>query len=130
MNRAMGKIAIIGGGGIRTPLVVFGINEAQQVLGIEEVVLYDPNHERAAMMVTLGRTVVEREEGALKVRQAESLEEAVAGADFVLNSVRVGGIAARAADERTSIQHGYPGQETTGPGGMAMALRTVPVAVE
>lgn len=130
MSKAMGKIAVIGGGGIRTPLVVFGINEAQQVLGIEEVVLYDPDQERAAMMVTLGRTVVQREEGALKVRQAESLEDAVAGADFVLNSVRVGGIAARAADERVSIQHGYPGQETTGPGGMAMALRTVPVAVE
>jgi len=130
MNRATGKIAIIGGGGIRTPLVVFGINEAQKILGVEEVVLYDPDRERAAMMVTLGRTVVEREEGALKVRLAESLEDAVIGADFVLNSVRVGGIAARAADERTSIQHGYPGQETTGPGGMAMALRTVPVAVE
>ena len=88
----MGKVAIIGGGGIRTPLVVFGINEAQQVLGVEEVVLYDPDRERAAMMVTLGRTVVKREEGALKVRQAEFLEDAVAGADFVLNSVRVGAL--------------------------------------
>jgi 6-phospho-beta-glucosidase len=130
MKKPTGKIAIIGGGGIRTPLVLFGINEAQKVLGVEEVVLYDPDRERVGMMVSLGRTVVRREGGSLKVRQAKSLEDAVIDADFVLNSVRVGGIAARAADERTSIQHGYPGQETTGPGGMAMALRTVPIAVE
>jgi len=61
---------------------------------------------------------------------ATSLEDAVDGAAFVMNSIRVGGIKARAHDERTSIAHGYPGQETTGPGGVAMALRTVSVAVE
>jgi 6-phospho-beta-glucosidase len=130
MTRATGKVAIIGGGGIRTPLVVFGINEAAGALGVHEVVLYDPDRERMRMMVALGRAVVHRDEGALIVRQASSFEDAVNGAEFVLNSVRVGGIAARTADERTAIRHGYPGQETTGPGGMAMALRTIPVAVE
>jgi 6-phospho-beta-glucosidase len=130
MNKAMGKVAIIGGGGIRTPLVIFGINEAREQLGVEQVALYDLDHARASMMVSLGRAVVEREGGSLKVMQAESLEAAVDGADFVLNSVRVGGIQARAADERAAIEHGYPGQETTGPGGVAMALRTVPIAVE
>jgi 6-phospho-beta-glucosidase len=126
----MGKAACIGGGGVRTPLVVFGINECAQQLGIDEVVLYDPDLERARMMVALGRAVVEREGGNLRVRETLSLEEAIEGADFVLSSIRVGGIAARTADERIAIRHGYPGQETTGPAGMAMALRTVPVAVE
>jgi 6-phospho-beta-glucosidase len=126
----MGKAACIGGGGVRTPLVVFGINESARRLGIDEVVLYDPDLERAQTMVALGRAVVARDGGSLRVRASETLEEAIEGADFVLSSMRVGGIAGRTADERIAIRHGYPGQETTGPAGMAMALRTVPVAVE
>jgi 6-phospho-beta-glucosidase len=81
-------------------------------------------------MAALGRAVVEREGGSLLVRESTRLEDAVEGADFVLSSIRVGGITARTHDERAAIQHGYPGQETTGPAGMAMALRTVPVAIE
>ena len=126
----MGKAAFIGGGGVRTPLVIFGINESARQLGIDEVVLYDPDIERVRMMVALGRAVVDREGGNLRVREAAKFDEVVEGADFVLSSIRVGGIAARTSDERTAIRHGYPGQETTGPAGMAMALRTVPVAIE
>lgn len=126
----MGKIACIGGGGVRTPLVIFGINESARQLDADEVVLYDPDLERAHTIVALGNAVVERAGGALRVRAAETLEQAVEDADFVLSSIRVGGIAARIADESAAIRHGYPGQETTGPAGMAMALRTVPIAVE
>jgi 6-phospho-beta-glucosidase len=124
------KVAFIGGGGIRTPLVVFGLNEAASLLGAREIVLFDPDQERVRMMAALGRAVVSREGGSLVVREAQSMEDAIEGASFVLNSVRVGGVAARTHDERAAIQHGYPGQETTGPGGVAMALRTVPIAVE
>jgi len=77
----------------------------------------------------LGNEIVAREGGRLHLRVARSEAEAIDGAAFVLNSVRVGGAASRANDERTAIAHGYPGQETTGPGGVAMALRTVPVAL-
>ena len=124
------KIALIGGGGVRTPLVVFGVNEAAESLGAEELVLFDPDRERVAIMSELGRAIVAREGGRLRLRQAASVEDAIEGADFVLNSIRVGGNRARAHDERTAIAHGYPGQETTGPGGVAMALRTVAIAVE
>lgn len=126
----MGKVACIGGGGVRTPLVIYGINESARQLGVDEVVLYDVDPDRAQMMAALGRAVVEREGGSLLVRESTRLEDAVEGADFVLSSIRVGGITARTHDERAAIQHGYPGQETTGPAGMAMALRTVPVAIE
>jgi 6-phospho-beta-glucosidase len=126
----MGKVACIGGGGVRTPLVIFGVNESARDLGVDEVVFYDLDVERARMMTALGQAVVQREGGALRVRAAATLEDAVEGADFVLSSIRVGGIPARTSDEQTAILHGYPGQETTGPAGMAMALRTVPVAVE
>lgn len=126
----MAKVACIGGGGVRTPLVIFGVNECARRLGVDEVVLFDVDRERAQMMAALGQAVVRRESGTLRVRETVTLEDAVEGADFVLSSIRVGGIAARAHDEQVAIEHGYPGQETTGPAGMAMALRTVPVAVE
>ena len=124
------KIALIGGGGVRTPLVVFGIHEAMKALDADELVLFDPDAERAHVMTDLGRAIVSKEDGALHIRQARTIEDAVADARFVLNSIRVGGIHARTHDERVSVAHGYPGQETTGPGGVAMALRTVGVAVE
>jgi len=123
------KIALIGGGGVRTPLLVFGVNEAAPLLGCKEISLFDPDPERLRIMVELGRAVVARENGELVVTGTTSIEAAIEGAAFVLNSIRVGGIAARAADELAAIKHGYPGQETTGPAGAAMALRTVGVAL-
>ena len=123
------KVALIGGGGVRTPLVIFGLQEAGPGLGIEELALYDPDLGRARIMAELGRTLVAREGGVLRIRVSESAEDAIRGASFVLNSIRVGGIASRALDERAAMAAGYPGQETTGPGGVAMALRTVPAAL-
>jgi len=124
------KIALIGGGGVRTPLVVFGVNEASRQLGAEELALYDLDQERCRVMAELGDAIVAEEGGSLRVRVAGSVADAIEGASFVLNSIRAGGNRARAHDERVAIEHGYPGQETTGPGGVAMALRTVPIAVE
>jgi 6-phospho-beta-glucosidase len=124
------KLTLIGGGGVRAPLVVYGINEAAEALGAREIVLYDPDRDRLMLMVALGRAIVAKFGGELQVHAADSIEAAIEGSHFVLNSVRVGGIARRAADELTTIRHGYPGQETTGPGGFAMALRTVSIALE
>lgn len=124
------KIAFLGGGGVRTPLVVFGINESAKKLDAEELVLYDIDAHRAEMIARLGREVVHREGGGLRISVARTPEEAVDSASFVLNSVRVGGIGTRARDERAAMQCGYPGQETTGPGGVAMGQRTIPIAIE
>jgi 6-phospho-beta-glucosidase len=130
MTKHTRKIALIGGGGVRTPLVVFGLNEAAEEIQTTELTLYDIDTERCRIMADLGNAIVAQEGGSLRVRVASSLEDAIEGASFVLNSIRAGGIKARAHDERVAINHGYPGQETTGPGGIAMALRTVPVAIE
>ncbi len=124
------KVALIGGGGVRTPLVIYGVNESSRNLGIDEMVLYDLDPGRATLMCELGRALVAREGGTLRIRVANALEDAIEGASFVLTAIRVGGIQARAIDERISIANGYPGQETTGPGGVAMALRTAAVAIE
>jgi len=125
-----GKVTLIGGGGVRAPLVIYGVNESREHLGVDEMVLYDLDAERAKVMCELGRALIEREGGSLKLRVATGLEDAIAGASFVLTAIRVGGIQGRAIDERISIENGYPGQETTGPGGVAMALRTASVAIE
>jgi 6-phospho-beta-glucosidase len=124
------KVTLIGGGGVRTPLVIYGVNESREHLGVDEMVLYDLDAERAQVMCELGRALVEREGGSLKLRVATAIEDAISGASFVLTAIRVGGIQARAIDERISIENGYPGQETTGPGGVAMGLRTAAVAIE
>ncbi len=123
------KVAIIGGGGIRTPLVIFAINESSERLGVDELVLFDPDGQRVVVMAELGRAVVESAGGRLRVRVATALEDAVEGAAFVLTSIRVGGIAGRAIDERIAMRNGFPGQETTGPAGIAMGLKTVTTAI-
>jgi 6-phospho-beta-glucosidase len=123
------KVSFLGGGGVRTPLVIFGINEAARELDVEELALFDIDADRAQRIAQLGREIVRREGGSLRVRVAASEEQAVEGASFVLNSVRVGGIETRARDERGAIGCGYPGQETTGPAGIAMGQRTIPVAI-
>jgi 6-phospho-beta-glucosidase len=125
----MRKIALIGGGGLRTPLVVYGLAECQQRLGIEDLVLYDIDADRAAIMARLGREIVGRNGADFRIDSTSELEPALEGADVVLSSIRVGGMAARARDERIAIEHGLAGQETTGPGGAAMALRTLPVTL-
>jgi 6-phospho-beta-glucosidase len=126
----MKKLTIIGGGGIRTPLVIHGLAQAQTVLGVAEVALYDTDPGRAALVAALGREVVRQAGAEITITTPVRLEEAVDGAQFILHSVRTGGIAARARDERLAIDHGIAGQETTGLGGLAMALRTIPVALE
>jgi 6-phospho-beta-glucosidase len=125
-----GKVALIGGGGIRTPLLVYGINETAEQTGIRELVLFDNDPDRAALMASLGRAIVRRENGSLRIIVADSLAAAVDGADFVISSIRPGGIAGRAQDERLAFEHGFAGQETTGPGGFFMAMRTIPVTLE
>ncbi|MBX9604263.1 MAG: 6-phospho-beta-glucosidase [Bryobacteraceae bacterium] len=117
------KIAVIGGGGVRTPLLTYGL--AGSGVPVAELALYDLDFGRARLMAMLGQQVAP-----FPVRAVPRLEDAVEGAAYVLSSIRVGGIAARARDERIAIGHGYPGQETTGPAGVAMALRTVPVVLD
>ena len=126
----MGKIALVGGGGVRAPLLIQGLDQARKTIGADELVIYDTDLIGATLMAKLGQIIVARNGGGLRISIARDLAAAVDGASFVLNSIRVGGIAARARDERIAIEHGYPGQETTGPGGLAMALRTIPVILE
>lgn len=125
----MGKIAIIGGGGVRTPLLIYGLAQAQELSETAELTLFDLDTARTETIARIGREIVRRLGARFQIRCTSRLEEAADGAAFVLSSIRVGGMAARARDERLSIEHGLAGQETTGPAGAAMALRTIPVTL-
>src|SRR5262249_22273002 len=111
----MRKVTIIGGGGERTPLLIYGLAQAQEVLKTDELTLFDLDAPRTETIARIGREIVRRMGGDLKIRSVVRLEEAADGAEFVLSSIRVGGMAGRARDERIAIEHGLAGQETTGP---------------
>lgn len=117
------KLAIIGGAGARTPLLVNGLTRSD--LPIEQMALYDSDQARLEVVAALARRVG----GRIRVTTTSSSAEAIAGADFVFLSIRVGGIAARARDEATALDLGLVGQETVGPAGFAMAMRTIPHVV-
>ncbi len=118
------KIGVIGGAGVRTPLLVEGLTGSD--LPIDEIALYDIDQERLA---TIG-DVAGRMAGQGRIVLSASLSECVADADFVFTSIRVGGLAQRVRDEMISLQHGIVGQETVGPAGFAMAARTIPHMVQ
>jgi len=116
------KIAIVGGGGVRIPLLVNGLTGSD--LPIDEIALFDHDVERLRAMLRVARRC------SSVVHACDTARACVADASFVFFTIRVGGIAARAADEAESIAHGVAGQETVGPAGFAMAMRTIPRAVE
>src|ERR1700682_326723 len=123
------KVSLIGGGGVRAPLLIHGLLQSQALLQIGELQLFDIDRGRAELMAALGQEIARGLGVKMRLVAADSLEAAVDGCDFVGGSLRIGGMAARAQDERIAIEQGLAGQETTGPGGVAMALRTVPVAL-
>ena len=114
------KLAVIGGGGVRAPLLVHGLTRSD--VRIDEISLFDIDVERLGLISGLAS----RLSGGAQVTAARSIEECLDGASFVFTSIRVGGIEGRARDEQTALRHGIVGQETVGPGGFAMAMRTIP----
>lgn len=118
------KIAVVGGAGVRTPLLVGGLTGSD--LPIAEIALYDIDRDRLAIIGNLAGRMAAK--GLITL--SATLADCVADADFVFTSIRVGGIAQRIRDERVALQHGIVGQETVGPAGFAMAARTIPQMVQ
>ena len=118
------KISILGAGAMRTPLLLHGLLRSD--LPISRVDLYDLDQERLGRMLPIMQSVA----GSTRLVCAADSRSAISGCDFVLASIRVGGMAARAHDEAVALQHGILGQETVGPAGFAKGLRTVPPLVD
>jgi len=120
------KLAVIGAGSTYTPELVSHLTQ----LPVEEVALHDIDADRLEVVGGLAERMLARQGyGGVLVRTAD-LDRAVDGAAFVLFQIRVGGQAARLRDETIPLRCGCIGQETTGAGGFAKAMRTVPVVLD
>ncbi len=124
------KLTIVGGGGFRVPLVYGALLERADVLGIDEVVLHDVDDGRLERIAGVLEGQVAEHGERLPFRSTTDLADAVEGAGFVFSAVRVGRLEGRVIDEGVPLSHGVLGQETTGPGGVCFALRTIPAMVE
>jgi 6-phospho-beta-glucosidase len=124
------KIAVVGGGSTYTPELVDGLAARADRLPVGELVLLDPDVERLGIVAGLAGRMLARRGWAGRLVATGDQAAALDGADFVVVQLRVGGQAARFLDETIPGRFGCVGQETTGPGGFAKALRTVPVVLD
>lgn len=123
------KLAILGGGGFRVPLVYRALLDRPEQPRIEHVALYDPDPERLSVMESILAEQANSARHAPAVSTSTDLDQVLAGSNFVFSAIRVGGLAGRTQDERVALKLGVLGQETTGPGGIAYGLRTIPVVL-
>ncbi|MFD7016707.1 6-phospho-beta-glucosidase [Streptomyces sp. NPDC059928] len=124
------KIAVVGGGSTYTPELIDGFARLRDTLPIGELVLVDPAADRLELVGGLARRIFAKQGHPGKIVTTSDLDAGVEGADAVLLQLRVGGQAARRRDETWPLECGCVGQETTGAGGLAKALRTVPVVLD
>jgi 6-phospho-beta-glucosidase len=123
------KVAVIGGGSTYTPELINGFLERVNTFPITELWLMDIAPERLEVVGGFARRMVRARGAPFAVHLTADQREAVRGASYVMTQLRVGGMQARRADEYLGRRHGLIGQETTGVGGMAKALRTIPVVL-
>lgn len=129
------KLALLGGGGFRVPLVYGALLRDAHERRVDQVALFDTEPGRLAAMTAVLEQLATASSASdapppPRIVATSDLDEALRGADFVFSAIRVGGLRGRTCDERVALELGVLGQETTGPGGLAYGLRTIPVAVQ
>ncbi|WP_327104566.1 6-phospho-beta-glucosidase [Nonomuraea glycinis] len=124
------RLAVVGGGSTYTPELIDGFARLSDELPVTEIALIDPDKSRLEVVAGVARRMLAHAGHPARIVATSSVEEGVAGARAVLFQLRVGGQAAREVDETLPLRCGCVGQETTGAGGLAKALRTVPVVLE
>jgi 6-phospho-beta-glucosidase len=124
------KLTIVGGGGVRTPLLINSILRRAERLKLEELCLMDTHTEKLGLIGSMVKHLVRQAESNVRVTTTTQAQPALEGARYVITTIRVGAEAGRILDERIALQNGVLGQETTGPGGFAMALRSIPAILD
>jgi 6-phospho-beta-glucosidase len=124
------KITIVGAAGVRTPLILQAMVAHQERLGLSDLSLIDIDGEHLKLIGALTSSIEESSNTKLRITRTTDARSALSGADFVITTFRVGGIESRVIDERVPLDHGVLGQETTGAGGFAMGIRSIPVILE
>lgn len=120
------KIAMIGAGSTYSPELIHGFITREGKMKVREFALMDIHMERLEIVGGLIKRMCGNFKEKPLITMTDSIEEAITGADYVVTQFRVGLLPARAKDEAIPLRHGIIGQETTGPGGFAKALRTIP----
>jgi 6-phospho-beta-glucosidase len=123
------KLTVVGGGGFRVPLVYGALLEKAERLRLDEIVLHDVEPSRLDRIATVLDGLAAERGAALPFRTTTDLDDAVEGADHVFCAIRAGLLEGRVVDESVPLGLGVLGQETTGPGGICFALRTIPAMV-
>jgi 6-phospho-beta-glucosidase len=121
------KVAVIGGGSTYTPELILGFLNRKDTFPVDELWLMDVSQERLDIVGRFAQRIVEARGEPFKVVLTTDQREAVRDASYVITQLRVGMMDARKNDEYLGLRHGLIGQETTGVGGMAKAMRTIPV---
>jgi len=124
------KVCVIGGGSTYTPELVEGFIARRKELPVSRIALMDIDEGKLEIVGRLAKRMIERAGLQTEIELTTDRKKAVEGADFIITQIRVGGIPARIRDERIPLEFGVIGQETTGPGGFAKALRTIPVILD
>ena len=124
------KLTVIGGGGVRSPLFVASALRRAEQTSLDELCLMDIDADRLATMDQLCTSVAQHMESSVKITTTTNPHTALEGSDYIVTTIRVGNEAGRVLDERIALRHGVLGQETTGPGGFAMAMRSIPAILE
>lgn len=124
------KIALIGGGSVRTIYFIRSLAKFAEDLGIDRIDIMDNDPRKLDIFATLAQYAVKDKCTNLEIKKTKSLRYAVSGADYVVTTIRVGQDLARCMDERIALSLGVIGQETTGAGGFSYAMRSVPAMLE
>jgi len=125
------RICIVGAGSSYTPELIDGIlRESVEELPVAVINMTDINSERLEIMAGLAERMIRAKGRDIAVRQETDLPAMLEGVEYAITQIRVGGMAARDLDETIPLKYGVIGQETTGPGGMFKALRTIPAMIE
>ena len=124
------KISLIGAAGVRTPLLVHGLASAGESMQLDELAFWDIDRERISVIGRVAAAMAQRRGLSTRLTTDTNLERVLEGADFVIISIRVGGIEARVKDETIALAHGLVGQETVGAGGFACAMRNLAAMLE
>ena len=124
------KVAVIGGGSTYTPELLSGFLRCQDEFPLDELWLMDIDPHRLDVVGNFIRRIAAANQARFKIILSTDQGEAIQDASYVITQTRVGKMEARRQDEYLGRRHGLIGQETTGVGGMANALRTIPVMMD
>ena len=124
------KITLVGAAGVRSPLLVHGLAGLSSKVRVDELAFWDTDSERVKITKRVAEAMGERSGLRARLTTYSDPERALEGADYVITSIRVGGIDARIKDETIALAHGLVGQETVGAGGFACAMRNLGVMLE